>query len=322
MRLRFTGEVRGKRPWQYCKGTYSPEAWAKAKRVIHRELSSSVVRTPVECMLAWQGEVRKILARDENKRRRKSIAEGSRLRQAHVALIMRAKSSEGSEKKRVLAMAERCDRQLCQLRIRQEAESHRLRRQASWGHGPRGAARVFASAREEVHEDVSGLARKEVRVRLRLRVGGGGVAAAVRTEERELSAAEVASAHLERIFNVHRTHRAGKDSGHREQAVQRLLDMVRANAPATHEVRKAMRGLSIKEMFCEKNVKEAIEKSKKGTVPGRCGFDVAFYAQRGLVDGMAEHLSKLFQWIARSDSQCMTEAMRRATVSVLYRGGR
>ena len=38
MRLRFTGESRGKRPWQYCKGTYTPAVWAKAKAIIRSEL--------------------------------------------------------------------------------------------------------------------------------------------------------------------------------------------------------------------------------------------------------------------------------------------
>ena len=59
--------------------------------------------------------------------------------------------------------------------------------------------------------------------------------------------------------------------------------------------REKVSRLSIHHMFGKQNVKLAIQKVKKGIVPGRDGFPTEFYAEdEEVLDRMAGHLSKLF----------------------------
>ena len=87
----------------------------------------------------------------------------------------------------------------------------------------------------------------------------------------------------------------------------------------SHEEREEISKPSIHHMFGKQNIKLAIQKVKKGTVPGRDGFPTEFYSEdEEVLDRMAGHLSRLFLEITKDKD--MTQAMKCAIVSILYKG--
>ena len=139
-------------------------------------------------------------------------------------------------------------------------------------------------------------------------------AAAPRTID---AAPQVAARHLEHIFNIHAS---TPDPPNRSADMERILQQVREHAPRSADIADLMQNLSAAHMFSEKNIRRAILKTKKGTVPAADGYDTAFYAHPDVIDIVVPILAKPFQHIAREDSTGMTEAMRMATISVLYKG--
>ena len=101
----------------------------------------------------------------------------------------------------------------------------------------------------------------------------------------------------------------------RDRARERVKEVVKKHMEG-REVEEAMEGLAWSSIFAKSNIEKALKEVKKGTVPGGQGFDTGFYnAQK---DVMLDHLSQLFWSIAESGD--MTEAMKEATISVLYKG--
>ena len=97
MRIRFTGDVRGKRRWQYCEGKYTAEAWKQAKAAMSREMGTRAERTPEHEMAAWQKAVRGILRRDEKAARMKATECGNGSASEGVCGVPRGRQSGGGE---------------------------------------------------------------------------------------------------------------------------------------------------------------------------------------------------------------------------------
>jgi ribonuclease HI/GNAT superfamily N-acetyltransferase len=101
----------------------------------------------------------------------------------------------------------------------------------------------------------------------------------------------------------------------RDSVVEEVLDQVRAHAAGR---KVAWENLDPEKMFSEKNITEAIRKLRRGTVPGNDGFSIEFYARPDVQEYMVPHLRRLFLKMAQDG--VMTEAMREAIISVLYKG--
>jgi len=85
------------------------------------------------------------------------------------------------------------------------------------------------------------------------------------------------------------------------------------------EVSGVMEGLEVDSIISRDNIAEAIKQIKKGTVPGQDGFGTDFYAREDITPLLLDHLVKLFSSVVK-DKEVMTEAMRMAVITVLYKG--
>ena len=136
-------------------------------------------------------------------------------------------------------------------------------------------------------------------------------------------AAQTAEEHMEKCFNVHKTNDAGKSEGEKDErtaAKKEICDTVREHKQEKSAAERRRVGkLSVGDMFSVGNVVKAFRAVRKGTVPGRDGFPTEFYSKDpATVERLAEHLAKHFRETA--DARIMSEAMRCAIVSILYKG--
>ena len=137
------------------------------------------------------------------------------------------------------------------------------------------------------------------------------------------TAGQTAEKHMDKCFNKHRRNDEGESEENRaaqEKASREICDMVKRHmGNKSREGKEKVSRLSIQHMFGKQNIKLAIQKVKKGTVPGRDGFPTEFYSENEeVLDRMAGNLSRLFLKITQDKD--MTQAMKCAIVNILYKG--
>ena len=103
-----------------------------------------------------------------------------------------------------------------------------------------------------------------------------------------------------------------------QRCTTHVRQLIREHMAETHteERIEAMKGLRMDEILHEDNIDLAISAVKKDTVPGADGFSTNFYAKTRIRS--AAVLRELFRHLV--DSEDMTEAMKTAVISILYKG--
>ena len=105
----------------------------------------------------------------------------------------------------------------------------------------------------------------------------------------------------------------------RQQKRRQVVEKVKAHMARLDSgaVEKAMAGMDMTAILTEKNIEAAIKELKKGTVPGRDGLGIDFYAKRCVRAKLIAHLRRHF---LATLTDGMPDAMKEAVISVLYKG--
>ena len=324
--LRTTSTTRAKAEWKYTDRTYPPTVW---KQVL-ADLDQRDRKVQLSCNTQTDGLVRVTLnLRSSADRHRDMLKRTKETLIAHEKAVLNAnRRTVGKLRKKKEILTERANNTAkhtreyqglkAQLRrteevmrrhkIANQLELDEVERSLAWAiNKSKGTASLF----QKVTPVATGSGNI---IGLKPKPTIANPTPTMQTQQREIE--RICEEHFRHVFNMHAA--IDPEPEATADSTSYLRRLVRAHMEDTNmEGRtKAMHGLKMSSILHPDNIDLAIRSVRKDTVPGSDGFDTNFYNKT--TKRTANILRDLFWEIHKT--QDMTEAMKMAAVSVLYKG--